>query len=325
MRRAFHPLVAVAVFVGLAAAPAFADPFYLQLLTKALVLAIFAMSLDLLVGYTGLVSFGHAAYFGIAAYAAALLAPETEPSNLLVALPASVLVAALFALAVGALVVRTRGVFFIMVTLAFAQMAFFAVHDSSAFGGSDGLLLFSRPEIALDPWVHVDLADGVRFYALCLLLLGATYCALTVLVSSPFGRVIQGIKENESRMRALGYATDRYKLVSFVIGGAFAGLAGFLIAHQSEYVSPALLGWRESGLVLMMVILGGRGTLLGPVIGALVLVLVQEALADLTAHWMLAMGIFVVLAVLLMPDGIAGLPARLGGRPTATDGGPGDG
>lgn len=300
-----------AAVAALALVPAFGGEYSVVLFTKIVALGVLAMSLDLLLGYTGLVSLGHAAYFGVGAYAAMLLAPPFAGANLLVSLPASAGAAALFALATGALAVRTSGLTFIMVTLAFGQMAYYAVHDTPFFGGSDGKILFARPKIAIGGVTLLDLADARAFYLFALALLVASFALLRAIVRSPFGRVIQGIKANEARMQALGYPTYRYKLASFTIAGGFAGIAGFLAAYQSEYVSPALFGWRESGLVLMMVILGGSGTLVGPVLGALVMVLLQELLSELTPRWMLPLGLFIVLAVLLLPRGLAGLRPRL--------------
>ncbi|MSO93884.1 MAG: branched-chain amino acid ABC transporter permease [Rhodospirillales bacterium] len=298
-----------AALLALALVPAVADEFYVVLFTKILVLGIFAMSLDLLVGYTGLPSLGHAAYFGAAAYAAMVLAPESAPANLLLTLPASVLVAALLALATGALAVRTAGMYFIMVTLAFGQMAYFAVHDSPYLGGSDGKLLFARPVVAFGGAAILDFAEPQVYYLLVLACLAGSYGILRAVVQSPFGRVIQGIRVNEARMQALGYATYRYKLASFAIGGAFAGLAGYLAAYQAEYVNPKLLGWQESGLALVMVILGGVGTLHGAVLGSAAIVLLQEFFSELTSHWMLLLGLFIVGSVIWLPHGIVGIRA----------------
>lgn len=294
----------------LALIPAIAGEFHLLLLTKILALALFAMSLDLLVGHAGLISFGHAAYLGAGAYTAALLAPESLPANLLLTLPAAMVSAGLLALVIGALCVRATGVYFIMATLAFAQMAYFAVHDSPWFGGSDGVLIFSRPVIALGDRVIADLSHPVAYYYTVVVALMAGYLVLSRLVRSPFGQVIRGIRINEARTQALGWGTYGYKLTAFVIAGGLAGLAGYLLAYQAEYVSPALMDWRQSGLVLMMVILGGRGTLIGPAVGALAIVILEEVLAELTVHWMLPMGLFIIAAVILLPRGIAGLLDR---------------
>ncbi|MSP67343.1 MAG: branched-chain amino acid ABC transporter permease [Alphaproteobacteria bacterium] len=211
------------------------------------------------------------------------------------------------ALPLGALAVRTTGIYFIMVTFAFAQMGFHVFNDARWAGGSDGMLLFAKPVVAAFGTVWLDLSRGYSFYYVALACLVLAYLLLRVLVRSPFGRVMRGIRVNEARMQALGYATYGYKLVAFVIAGTLAGVAGFLHTAHAEFVNPALLHWHLSGLVLMMVILGGRGTLHGPVAGAFIMVLLQEYLSGLTKHWMLPMGLFVVAVVLFLPRGIAGL------------------
>lgn len=303
-------LIMLIAFTALALLPLAADEFYLLLATKIAALAIFALSLDLLLGYTGMVSFGHAAFLGVGAYAGAMLAPDYAPANMFITLPLSVLAAAAAALVIGALAIRTSGIYFIMVTLAFAQMTFYAVHDTAFFGGSDGRLIFSKPELRLGETVLADLTSVVAYYYLVLGFLVACYLLARILVASPFGQAIQGIKLNEPRMRALGYPTTRYRLTSFVIAGAMAGLAGYLLAYQGEYVSPALMGWQQSGLVLMMVILGGAGTLSGPILGAFVLIGIEEVLAAMTTHWLGLMGLFIVFVVIFLPNGLAGLLNR---------------
>jgi branched-chain amino acid transport system permease protein len=300
----------------LAVFPLVGDAFYLQLLAKIMILAIFAMSLDLLVGFTGLVSLGHAAFFGLGAYTLMLLSPEYQAASLWISLPVAIAVAALGALVIGALVLRTSGVYFIMVTLAFAQMLFYFAIKSRALGGSDGAYIYVKPDAAILGWRPFDLGNRVHFYYLALALMVATYALLATVLRSLFGQVIEGIRANEPRMRALGYPVFRYKLAAFVLAGALAGLAGYLAGAQYGYVNPELFGWQESGSVLMMVILGGIGTLFGPILGAFVLTLLQDFLSDeaifhgFHKHWLLPMGILVVLAVLLLPRGIGGLTLR---------------
>ena len=291
----------------LAAFPAVGDKFYLQLVSKIMLMAIFAMSLDLLVGYAGLVSFGHAAFFGLGAYGLWLVSPEYEAANLWLSLPVAVLIAAAAALAIGLLVLRSSGVYFIMVTLAFAQMFFYYVHGANWLGGSDGVYIYVKPDASLFGWAPFDLENHVEFYYVALALMAFVYIALRVVLDSPFGRVVRGIKSNEPRMRALGFATARYKLAAFVIAGALAGLAGYFNAAQFGFVSPDLFGWRLSGIVLMMVILGGMGTLYGPILGAFAIVLLEDTLSGTTRHWLLPMGLFIILAVLALPKGFAGL------------------
>lgn len=298
--------------LALAIFPFVGGTFYLQLVTKIMIMAIFAMSLDLLVGYTGLVSLGHAAYFGLGAYALWLLSPQYEASPLWLSLPAAVALAGIAALVIGIFVLRTTGIYFIMATLAFAQMLYAFVSESGLFGGSDGVYVYMKPDAVL-----IDLEETRQFYWFVLGLMAATFLLLRMVLASPFGQVIVGIRANERRMRALGYPVFRYKLASFVIAGAFAGLAGYLAAAQFGFVNPELLGWHRSGDALMMVILGGMGSLIGPVLGAFALVLLQELFSDLTKHWLLPMGGFVVGAVLLLPEGLSGFLQRAASVPLA--------
>lgn len=310
--------LALAGLVGLALLPEFADRYYIQLFTRIMTMAIFAMSLGLLVSGVGLVSLGHAAFFGLAAYALALLSPPGEGLSIWWALPAVVAITALAALAIGALAVRTSGIYFIMLTLAFGQMLFYLFHDAKFAGGSDGIFLNFRPTMELFGAEILSLNDRPTLYYVTLALMALTYLAIGMVVSAPFGRVVLGIRANEHRMRALGYNSYVYKLTAFALAGGIAGLAGFLYATQYRVVNPALFSWRESGLVLMMVILGGLRSRLGPVVGAFALVLVEEALQAMTDHWLMAMGAFVIAVVLLLPNGLAGLfrrpssPARSG-------------
>lgn len=305
-----HRVLTLIAFVLLALFPLLAGTFYLQLVAKIMIMAIFAMSLDLLVGYTGLVSFGHAAFFGIGAYALFVLSPQYAAASLYWSLPAAIGAAAAAALVIGALVLRTSGVSFIMVTLAFAQMLFYYVIGSTALGGSDGVYIYVKPSLALFGWVPVSLDQPAGFYYVALVALAAAYIVLRFATQSLFGHALRGIRSNESRMRALGFATYGYKLAAFVIAGALAGLAGYLDAAQFGFVSPDLFGWRLSGEVLMMVILGGMGTLYGSVLGAFALVLLQDGLTDVTRHWLLPFGLFIILVALLLPHGISGLWRR---------------
>ena len=287
---------------ALACFPLLAEQFYLQLVTKIMILSIFALSLDLLVGYAGLVSLGHAAYFGVAAYTLALTAPAGDPANVWITLPLALGASALCALIVGALVVRTAGVYFIMVTLAFAQMIYYFFHDTRLAGGSDGMYIDARPSIGI---AGVDLASDVRFYYAVLVVLVCVFAMLAAILRSPFGRALQGIKANEQRMRALGYPTLRYKLAAFVVAGTLAGLAGYLAAAKEGFVNPELMAWQQSGVVLVMLILGGMGSLFGAVIGTFAYMLLQEWFSTLTRHWPLLMGAFIIAAVLLFPEGLA--------------------
>jgi branched-chain amino acid transport system permease protein len=317
--------------LALAAYPLVAGAFGLDLVTKIMVYAIFALSLELLVGATGLVCFGHAAFFGIGAYAAVLLSPANDPGNLLWLLPASMLAAALFALVMGALSLRTQGVYFIMVTLAFAQMAYYAVHGTPLGGGTDGIYLNAKPVLAIGgkdagtTWLDLDQAGAI--YGFTLACLVAVFGFLALLLRSRFGRALAGIKANEQRMRATGFSTYPYKLAAFVISGAIAGLAGFLFGVKDGFVNPELMSWHLSGAVLIMIILGGLGHLRGALIGAFAFALLQEffkseaIFGTFAKHWSLGLGLSIIASVALMPRGLVGLPgqwrARLLGQPGA--------
>jgi len=314
--------------LALALFPLFAEKFYVQLLAKIMIMAIFAMSLNLLLGYTGLVSFGHAAFFGASGYALALLTPQYHAANFWTSLPLAVAASALLALVIGFFVVRTRGIYFIMVTLAFAQMLFFLFFDTKIAGGSDGIYIDMRPVAKIGDWQVFRLDDFVHVYYLVLVFLGLTYVLLRMILRSLFGRVLAGIRVNEHRMRSLGYPSFRYKLACFVIAGAIAGVAGYLSAVQFGVVNPEMLGWHLSAAVMMMVILGGMGTLLGPAIGAAIWMLLElgfqslpQALGvDFGKHWQLFMGGFIVLATLLLPNGLISVADLLRGRGKATRG-----
>jgi branched-chain amino acid transport system permease protein len=306
-RGALRLVAVLALAALLLALPLLAEKYYVQFATKILIMAIFAMSLDLLVGYAGLVSLGHAAFYGLGAYALALLSPQYAGANLWTSLPLAVGVAAAAALAIGSLALRTSGVYFIMVTLAFAQMLYFVFHDTKFAGGSDGMYIYVRPVAAILGWQPFSLEDIRHFYYATLALAAGTFVALAVLLRSPFGKVISGIRVNEHRMRSLGYATFRYKLVCFAIAGGLAGLAGYLAAAQHGNVNPDMMGWHLSGGGLMMVILGGMGTLTGPVVGAVAMLALEVAFQGVTKHWQLLMGGFIVLVALFLPRGLIGL------------------
>ena len=304
-------IVKLTALAAIACVPLSGESFYIEIIAKVLIMAIFAMSLDLLVGFTGLVSFGHAAYFGIAAYAAALLTVRYETANLWLALPASVAVSALAALLIGLFVLRTKGIYFIMVTLAFAQMAYFIFHDTPLGGGSDGMYLNNKPSASIFGWEPFDLSNEVHMFYFVLGMVVLVYLFLHRVLQSPFGRVLVGIKSNEHRMQSLGYFTFRYKLGAFTLAGALGGLAGFLYAVLLGFVTPELLSWHESGNVLLMVILGGMGNLGGAMVGAFAFEAMREVFADLTKYWQLLMGGVIVGVVLFLPGGLAGVPGRI--------------
>jgi len=311
-REVILPVVALAL---LALVPLTGSAFYIELVTKVMIVAIFAMSLDLLVGYTGLVSFGHAAFFGLGAYAYALLAPKSEPASVWITLAAALALAAVAAAFVGAFVLRTKGIYFIMVTLAFAQMFYFVFHDTDFGRGSDGITVNFKPEAMLGGWSAIDLGSTNQFYYLVLVLLVAALAFLRTLLKSPLGRALQGIKVNEHRMRSLGYPVYWYKLASFTIAGTLAGFAGYLYAVQTGFANPELLSWHQSGNVLLMIILGGTGSLYGAIGGAFAFALLEEVFSALTVHWQLLLGLTIIGLVLFMPGGLSEFVARIVRKP----------
>ena len=305
LRGAAVPLI---LALALATSQPFLTPYLQDLALRIMVLSVFALSLELLVGTTGLVSLGHAAFYGIGAYATVLGSPADAPGSLALLLPLAMGTAALYALFVGVLSLRTSGVYFIMVTLAFAQMAYFVFHDTKVGGGTDGIFLNVRPVLgALD-------LDNKRhlFYVIWLALVG-TYALLALIQRSRFGHALAGIRVNEQRMRAAGFPTTLYKLAAFVIAGALAGLAGALTAAKDAVVNPEMLSWHESGAVLLVIILGGLGHLRGAVIGAFSFVLLKELLSTpglvgpLADHWQLTLGAVIIAFVALLPQGLIGL------------------
>jgi len=298
-------ILLLAVLLALAAFPLVGEKFYIQFVTKVMIMALFAMSLDLLVGYAGLVSLGHALPFGLAAYALMLMTPEYQAPGFWLSIAASMSVAAIASLVVGLLVLRTSGIYFIMVTLAFGQMAYYYVHDSKHLGGSDGKYIYVRPALEMFGWKPFDLENPAHFYYVVLALMVSVYTTIRILLASPFGRVVVAIRENEHRLRMLGYATFRYKLVCFILAGMLAGLAGWLAAAHDGLVNPEMLSWHQSGQLLMMVILGGMGTPAGPILGAAALKALELVFQGWTKHWQLLLGLFIVASVLFMPRGLA--------------------
>ena len=294
-------LLAVLALLPLYAALA-GNPFVLTLFTRVLILALGAVSLNLIMGYGGMVSFGHAAYLGIGGYAVGILAKEGIGSGL-VQWPAAVAAAALFALVVGALSLRTRGVYFIMITLAFAQMVYFVAIGLDRYGGDDGLTIYKRSQFG----GILDLNNKTLFYYLCFALLVAGIYLVARLVNSRFGLAIRGARSNDRRMRAIGFPTFRYRLVCFVIAGALCGLAGALLANQNSFISPATMHWTRSGDLIVMVVLGGLGSSFGPLIGAATFLLLEEALSRVTEYPDLILGPILLLVAIYLHGGIEGL------------------
>ena len=299
--------------IALVLFPWVGSDFYIQTVARMMILAILAMSLDLLQGVTGLVSLGHAAYFGLAGYALAFLSPEASAANLWWSLPVAVAASGLAALVIGFFVVRTQGIYFIMVTMAFAQMVFYLFFDNKVLGGSDGIYINFKPDA-----VWFDLEHKTTFYYFTLASLLATYGFLRRLLFSPFGRALNGIRINEHRMRSMGYATFGYKLTAFTLAGAIAGLAGYLWGAQTGFVNPELMGFHMSAHTIMMVILGGMGNVAGAMMGAFAFEMFLHVFKDLPKvgevdlgkHWQLWMGSLIVLVVLVAPQGLMGLWRR---------------
>ncbi len=301
---------AVLVVAGLLLLPLYTslsgNVFALTLFTRIVIFALAASSLNLIMGYGGMMSFGHAAYLGIGGYAVGILAVEGIGSGF-IQWPVALLTSALFALVIGALSLRTRGVYFIMITLAFAQMAYYVASGLSRYGGDDGLTIYKRSDFG----GLINLSNRVQFYYLCLAcLLGGLYLIWRI-VNSRFGMVIQGLRSNEARMQAIGFPVTRYRLVCFVISGTMCGLAGALLANNTDFVSPAVMYWTRSGDLMVMVILGGMGSLFGPAIGAIVYLVLEEFLSQVTEYWALIMGPLLLLIVLFGRGGIDGLLGRL--------------
>ncbi|HEY6832713.1 MAG TPA: branched-chain amino acid ABC transporter permease [Pseudolabrys sp.] len=304
-------VVTAALLIALALLPVYAQiahaPFLLTLFTRIVILALAAVSLNLILGFGGMMSFGHAAYLGIGGYAVGILAFEGVSSGF-VQWPVALLSSALFALVIGALSLRTRGVYFIMITLAFAQMAYYIVSGIARYGGDDGLTIYKRSQFI----APLNLSNKVQFYYVCLLLLFASIYLVWRLVNSRFGMVIQGARSNDTRMRAIGFPTYRYKLTCFVIAGTLCGLAGALLANNTDFVSPSVMYWTRSGDLIIMVVLGGMGSVAGPVFGAVALLLLEETLSGITEYWQIILGPMLLLVVLFARGGIDGLLGQIG-------------
>jgi len=278
------------------------NAFTLTLFTRIVILAIAALSLNLIMGFGGMVSFGHAAYLGIGGYVVGILAKEGVASGF-VQWPIAIAASALYALVVGALSLRTRGVYFIMITLAFAQMIYYVAIGLDRYGGDDGLTIYKRSQFG----ALLDLNNRTVFYYLCLVLLLAGIYLVWRIVNSRFGMVIQGARSNERRMRAIGFPTFHYKLLCFVVAGAMCGLAGALLANHTNFISPAMMHWTRSGDLIVMVVLGGMQAIFGPLIGALTFLVLEEGLSRVTEYSNLILGPFLLVVAIAMHGGIDGL------------------
>lgn len=316
MQRAATIALLLAAIAFPLAMQALDQAYYISFASRIMIYALAATSLNLILGYGGMISFGHAAFVGAGTYVAGIMIVEGMPGAL-IGWPLAMLLPGLLALAIGAVSLRTRGVYFIMITLAFAQMIYYLTVSMKAYGGEEGLTLPGRSTLPF-----VDLANDSNFYYAVLALLALTLLLLNRLVSSRFGRVIEAIRENETRMEAIGFPTRRYKLACFVIAGAFGGLAGALLANHGSYVNPSILHWTQSGNLMIMVILGGVGFRYGGLIGALTLLGLEEFIANHKIGWiadlypnyqqhsLLGVGIVLLVIVLYAPQGIAGLFLR---------------
>jgi branched-chain amino acid transport system permease protein len=303
-------LAIVALLLALVLLPVYVElggsRFLLTLFTRILILAMAAVSLNLILGYGGMMSFGHAAYLGIGGYAVGMLAHEGVFSGF-IQWPVALLASALFALVIGALSLRTRGVYFIMITLAFAQMAYYIVAGLARYGGDGGLTIYKRSQF-VSP---INLSNKVQFYYICLALLFASIYLVWRIINSRFGLTIQGARSNDTRMRAIGFPTYRYKLVCFVIAGTMCGLAGALLANHTDFVSPAMMYWTRSGDLIIMVVLGGMASAFGPLFGAVALLVLEEVLSGITEYWQIILGPLLLLVVLFARGGIDGLLAKV--------------
>ncbi len=282
-------------------------PFYLDLVIRIMILSISAVSLNLILGYGGMISFGHAAFIGIGAYSVGIPA-YYEQYNGLYQLAIAVGSAGIFALLTGMICLRTKGIHFIMITLAFSQMVFFTFVSLDEYGGDDGLVIDVRSEFNS----LIDLENNVTLYYTVFIILLAVLFFVHRLVHSRFGRVIRGIKSNMSRMQSLGFDTYRYQLVCYVIAGMICGLSGWLLGNFTGFISPEMMDWTRSGELLFMVVLGGSGNLFGPVLGASVFILAEEVLSGITVYWQFIFGIMLILIVLFVRGGLSGLISRLG-------------
>ena len=299
---------AILLLTILAAAPfiGFGDGWILTLLARAMILAMAAVALSLLVGGAGLVSMGHAAMLGFGAYAVVIL-DDARIVDATIVLPAAIGAGALFALVTGAVAIRTSGVHFIMITLAFGQMAFFTASSLAGYGGDDGYTLYARTEIGGTRFLE----NRLNFHFVCLGALAATWLLCRLLLASRFGRVLRAAKGNPLRAQALGFDPYPYRLVAYVIAGGIGGASGFLFANATEFVAPAYFSWQRSGELLFMVILGGVAGLHGALVGALGFVLLEEWLSHQWEHWRIIFGVLLILAVLYLPNGLSGVPAQV--------------
>lgn len=325
----FSNLVIAALLIGLALVPTIAnvidEPFYVTLFSRTVILALAAVSLNLVLGYGGMVSFGHAVYLGLGAYTVGIgfylsfEAGHEWAANGWLHLIGAAVVSGFFALLIGLVSLRTKGVYFIMITLAFAQMMYFVFVGMETLGGDDGVSLYQLSDFG----GLMDLNDDVTLYYLSYGMLVASLYLVHRIVHSRFGMVMRGAKSNDIRMQAIGFPTYRYRLVGFIISGMICGIAGFLLANQTEFVSPSDMHWTRSGDLIVMVVLGGMGTLFGPLVGSVFFLIVEEILSGYFAYWKMIFGPILIIIILFAKGGIMGmlqaLDARLSGKEVQDD------
>jgi len=305
--------------------PMIAPTYYLQFFAKAMLLAIVAASLNLVVGFGGMVSLCHGAFFGLAGYVLALASPSSSGASLWTSLPLALLVVAVAAALVGALALRTRGIYFIMATLAFGEMFFYFFHDTRVANGSDGIYIYFEPEIVIAGWRLVDLGNKTSFYYVALASLQLAIIVISTLVRSPFGAALMAARDNEQRARSLGFPVFRIRLTAFVLAAVLAGIAGYFSASQFGFVAPQTLGWHVSATLLIMVVLGGMKSVLGPVFGAFALLGLEEILKSNIEHWKLIEGVIVIALVFMLPGGLQHLAQLVFADRRAPAGQPGSG
>lgn len=306
---AFEPLP-VLIFIILALAPMAAsfgaESYLIGMFTRVMIFAIAALALDFICGFGGLVSFGHAAFMGIGAYAVAILGAHGV-TDMLISLPAALAASALFAFLTGTVCLRTKSVYFIMITLAFGQMAYFIAGSLAPYGGDDGITVKLRSTL----FGFQPLQSDRGFYYIVLAFLLGAYLLCRMLVGSRFGRVFRGARENPTRMATIGYDVFRYQRVAYVIAGALGGLSGFLLANAIEFVSPAYMSWQRSGELIIMILFGGLGTLHGAIVGAAAFLLLEDVLGGVTENWKMIFGPMLVLIVLFARGGLVGIAAAI--------------
>jgi branched-chain amino acid transport system permease protein len=304
-------ILIIAALIVAVMLPFFAPNYYVQFVSKAMLMGMLALSLNLVVGFGGLVSMCHAAFFGLAGYMLAFMSPQSAGASVWLSLPVALLVVGAVATVIGALSLRTRGIYFIMVTLAFGEMLFYFFHDTKIGGGSDGLYIYFKPEFVVGGLTLLDLESNRVFYFVTLACLVASSLLIRMLVRSPFGHALAAARDNERRALSLGYSVFRVRLTAFVISAMIAGLAGYFSAAQFGFIAPQMLGWHLSATVLVMVVLGGMSSVLGPIIGAFALIGLEELLKSSVEHWKLVKGFIIIALVFLLPGGLQQLGSML--------------